>query len=177
MRLYFALPYFLIEAIAFWGVSRWLGTGVALILLFACLFGGLILAAWEMQNISRKLSRGTASAGRAVGDLGLIGAGAMGVAMPGFVTSIVGLLLICTPTRALVRNLLAKKLRTKIEELGAKSFEATNAYRQQAHYGSFAQPHASEQVIDEEEIQSWTRNLRPEDFGTDGSGSNDSGRK
>lgn len=108
MRLYFALPYLLIEALAFWGVSRWLGTGVALILLFVCLFGGLILAAWEMQNISRKLSRGTASAGRAVGDLGLIGAGAMGVAMPGFVTSIAGLLLIFTPTRALVRNILAK---------------------------------------------------------------------
>ncbi|ERA55848.1 phage T7 F exclusion suppressor FxsA [Corynebacterium diphtheriae DSM 43988] len=95
---------------------------------------------------------------------------------PGFVTSIAGLLLIFTPTRALVRNLLAKKLRTKIEELGAKSFEATNAYRQQAHYGSFAQPNTSE-VIDEEEIQSWTRNLKPEDFGSDDSGSNDSGRK
>ena len=29
-----AIPYFLIEALAFWGVARWLGVGWALILLF-----------------------------------------------------------------------------------------------------------------------------------------------
>ena len=47
-----AIPYFLIEALAFWGVARWLGVGWALILLFLFFFGGLFLAATEMRRIA-----------------------------------------------------------------------------------------------------------------------------
>ncbi|AZA11405.1 FxsA family protein [Corynebacterium gerontici] len=175
MPLVVALPYMIVEALAFWAVARWLGVGTALLLLITCFFLGLLLAAFEMRGIARKLSQGSENAGKAAGDIGLTAAGALAVAMPGFVTTILGLLLILRPTRALVRKSLAKKLRAKIEDLGVRSFEATNAYRQQASYGSFAGT-----VIDaepqqrangaqfEEELKRFSRDVRPEDFGTSG---------
>ncbi|ADL10494.1 FxsA family protein [Corynebacterium pseudotuberculosis] len=166
MPLFIGLPYILIEALAFWGVAQWLGTATALILLIAFLFGGLFLAAFEMRSISRRLASGSSSPGRAAGNLGLLAAGAVGVALPGFVTSVFGLLLILPPTRALVRSLLAKGLRKKIEDMGVRSFEATNSYRQHASYGSFS-PHSviDHDQINEEEIHKWSRDIKPEDFG------------
>ncbi|GAA1473911.1 FxsA family protein [Corynebacterium felinum] len=164
MPLYLAVPYFIIEALAFWAVASWLGVGYALLLLFAFFFGGLILAAIEMRRIAATLSRGTSNPGKAAGDIGLIAAGAVGVAMPGFATSILGLLVIIAPTRAIIRRLLAKKLRTTIEDMGVRSFQATNAYRQRASYGSFSTGTNSQIVINEEEIQQWSTNLDPDDF-------------
>lgn len=88
------------------------------------------------------------------------------MALPGFVTSIIGLLLMLPPTRSAIRSVLAKKLRMKIEDLGVKSFQMTNQYRQQTSYGNFGGG-----VVDSEEnIQNWTKNLRPEDF--EGKGDN-----
>ncbi|MEJ5927308.1 FxsA family protein [Corynebacterium sp. H128] len=164
MPLLIAIPYFIIEALAFWGVSKLIGVGWALVALFVCFFGGLVLAAFEMQRIGRSALRnqGQVSAGRIAGDYGLIAAGAIGVALPGFVTFVLGLLLILPPTRALFRGMLAKKLRVKVENLGMRGFEATNRYRQEASYGSFKDPNKS--VIDEDEIQQWSDNLDPEDF-------------
>lgn len=166
MPLFIGLPYILIEAFAFWGVAQWLGTATALIALIAFLFGGLFLAAFEMRSISRRLASGNSSPGRAAGDLGLLAAGAVGVALPGFVTSLFGLLLILPPTRALIRSFLAKGLRKKIEDMGVRSFEATNSYRQHASYGSFsAQSIIEHDQLNEEEIQKWSRDIKPEDFG------------
>lgn len=170
-----ALPYMIIEALAFWAVARWLGVGTALLLLIACFFLGLVLAAFEMRGIAKKLAEGREHAGKAAGDIGLTAAGAVGIAMPGFVTTVLGLLLILRPTRAIVRKFMAKKLRAKIEGLGVRSFQATNAYRQQASYGSFtgtvvdADP---DQRMDsaefEEELKRFGRDVKPEDFGTAG---------
>lgn len=163
MPLIIAIPYFLIEALAFWGVSQLIGVGWALVALFICFFGGLVLAAFEMKRIgSVALHQKNPNPGRIAGDYGLLAAGSILVALPGFVTTIVGLLLILPPTRALVRGMLAKKLRAKVENLGMKGFEQANRYRQQASYGTFTDP--NKPVIDEDEIQDWTRNVKPEDF-------------
>lgn len=165
-----AFPYILLEALTFWGVASWLGPGKAVLWLLAFFFGGLFLAAWEMSSISKKVGSGKIGPGQTAGDLGLVAAGSFLVALPGFVTSILGLLLIFAPTRALIRGLLAKKLRTRIEDFGVRSFEAANSYRQRANYGSFAGGEDSAVVIDEEEIQQWSFNLRPEDFTDPGTG-------
>lgn len=163
MPLIIAIPYFIIEALAFWGVSQLIGVGWALVALFVCFFGGLVLAAFEMQRIGKVALRSQhVHPGRLAGDYGLLAAGAILVALPGFVTTALGLLLILSPTRALVRGMLAKKIRTKVEELGMKGFEQANRYRQQASYGSFADP--NKPVIDEDEIEDWSRNIKPEDF-------------
>lgn len=178
-----AIPYFFVEILAFIAVVMWLGIGWAIGLLFLAFFGGLILAAFEMQRISRAATiaqkSGQGSPGAIAGNFGLTAAGAILVVMPGFVTSIIGLLLMIPPTRMLIRKTLAKRMRTAIENLGVKGFEAANGYRVQASYGEFgsfggfagpgdtSDKRADEPiVIDEEEIQEWTSDLRPEDFGT-----------
>ncbi|QGU01970.1 phage T7 F exclusion suppressor FxsA [Corynebacterium kalinowskii] len=163
MPLIIAIPYFLIEALAFWGVSQLIGVGWALVALFLTFFGGLVLAAFEMKRIGRvALHQQKVNPGRLAGDYGLLAAGAILVALPGFVTTVLGLLFILSPTRALVRGMLAKKLRVKVENLGMKGFEQANRYREQASYGSFMDP--NKPVIDEEEIHDWSENVKPEDF-------------
>ncbi|MBN9643533.1 FxsA family protein [Corynebacterium mendelii] len=176
MPLIIVLPYLLIEALAFWGVSQLIGVGWALILLFVFLFGGLALAAHEMRSIAIKMSEGRTSAGRGAGDWSLVAAGSVFVALPGFVTSAIGALLIIPPTRGLVRGLLAKTIRNKIEDMGVRSFEMTRSYAQKdtRTYGSFSgnttvtktrtvEPDPAE----EEEISRWSDKVNPEDF-TDG---------
>lgn len=170
-----AIPYFIIEILAFIGVVMWLGFGWALGLLALFFIGGLLLAGVELRRISRSAAihqaSGQGSAGAIAGNIGLTAAGAILVAMPGFVSSIVGLLFIFSPTRALFRKMLAKRLRGAIENMGVRGFEAVNGYRTQASYGNFgaafnpeAQPAADPIVLDEEEIQTWTSDLKPEDF-------------
>ena len=171
------LPYLLIEALAFWGVSQLIGVGWALVLLFVFLFGGLALAAHEMRSIAIKMSQGRTSAGRGAGDWSLVAAGSVFVALPGFVTSVVGALLIIPPTRALVRGLLAKTLRAKIEDMGVRSFEATRSYahKDAASYGSFTgnatvtktTPHSPDSA-ETEEIERWSSKVSPDDFSDGG---------
>ncbi|MCS4535067.1 FxsA family protein [Corynebacterium sp. HS2168-gen11] len=179
MPMIVAIPYFFIEGIAFMLVSWWLGIGYALLLLFGLFIAGIMLAALEMARISKRLTAGQPAPVATAGDLGLLAAGAVGIAMPGFVTTILGLLLIFAPTRAVVRRLLANKLREKIEAMGVRSFSATHAYRQKATYGTFVDADATASSpapsfeIDEEALKRWTENLRPEDFGPDASGNAD----
>lgn len=168
MPLVIFIPYFFIEALAFWGVSEWLGVGWALFALFAFMAGGVVLAAWEMRQISVKLATGGRSPGASAGDLGLVAAGAMLVALPGFVTSIFGLLLIIAPTRSLIRKMMAKRMRSWLEDMGVRSYNATNQYRHHAQYGSFTPKSDDDPGFDENQIQIWTRDVKPEDFGSPG---------
>ena len=192
MPILVALPYILIEALAFWGVASWLGVGTALLLLLGFFFGGLIFAAWEMSRISRRLMQGN-NPGKAAGDLGLTAAGAILIAMPGFCTSIFGLLLVLTPTRALMRKVLARKLALKIEQLGVRSYEQAAAFRPTTStYGSFGSgtgtgsgvvlgedgkviipggtganggtPRPDSDPNFEAEIEAWSATMKPEDF-------------
>ncbi|MGP6173226.1 FxsA family protein [Corynebacterium sp. A21] len=183
MPLLIALPYIILEVLTFWGLATWLGVGWALLVLLLCFFGGLWIAAFEMRRISQAAAKQQIDPGRAAGDYGLLAAGAVLVALPGIASSLIGLLLIIPLTRAVVRKMLARKLRASIENMGVRSFEATNMYRQQASYGHFADPNSAptpsaatdsaHPVIDEEEIQQWTSTLDPDDFrgGDDTNGS------
>ena len=169
MPIFIAIPYILTEALAFWLVASWLGVGWALLLLLLFFFGGLLLAATEMRRIALKLSQGRVNAGRGAGDYGLVAAGALGVAMPGFITTVIGLLLIISPTRSVVRGILARKMRRKIEDLGVRGFEAANRYRQTTSYGTFVVDHhpAEDPTTsgpDDQEIQRWSSEVTPEDF-------------
>lgn len=164
-----ALPYFLLEVLTFWLLASWLGLGWALLTLVLCFVGGLWIAAAEMRRISRAAATQQIDPGKAAGDYGLLAAGAVLVALPGIATSVVGLLLVLPPTRAVIRGMLARKLRATIEDMGVRSFQMTDSYRQRASYGNFTDPDApaggaQNTVIDEEEIQEWTSQVDPEDF-------------
>ena len=125
MPLIFAVfPVLIIEALVFWAVASWLGLGWALFLMFALMAVGLLAAPFEMRRVGALAARQKVSAGRVAGDYGLLTAGAILAGSPGIASSIVGLLLILPPTRALVRGMLAKKLLRSIEDLGVRTFEA-----------------------------------------------------
>lgn len=175
-----AVPYLLIEALTFWAVASWIGVGWALLALFGAMFLGAALTGVELRRVGRLAAAKRLSPGRVAGDYGLLTAGGILSGIPGFATSILGLLLILPPTRALVRAGLAAKLKSTIEDLGVRTFEATSAYRPHAEYGTFggfgaggnrtgASDAGTQQpdsiVIDEDEIRDWTRDVRPEDFG------------
>jgi len=167
-------PVLIIEALVFWAAASWLGIGWALFLMFALMAVGVLAAPLEMRRVGALAARQKVTAGRVAGDYGLLTAGAILAGSPGIASSVVGLLFILPPTRAVVRGLLARKLMKSIEDLGVRSFEATQAGRQGTSYGSFTDPAAPPadrpgptgpaEVIDEAEIEKWTKDIRPEDF-------------
>ncbi len=165
-------PVLIIEALVFWAVASWLGLGWALFLMFALMAVGLLSAPLEMRRVGALATRQKVSVGRVAGDYGLLTAGAFLAGSPGIASSVVGLFLILPPTRAVVRGILAKKLMRSIEDLGVRSFQATRAGRPGTSYGSFTDPFAPQpdpsdgpaEVIDESEIEQWTKDIRPEDF-------------
>lgn len=153
------LPYILVEFLAFYLLATWLGLGWAILVLIIAFFGGLFLAAYEMRSISRALATNpNLNAGRAAGNYGLVGTGALLLALPGVVTTFLGLLFIIPPTRALIRRFLARKFREKLEALGMRSYRITET--RSFTYGRFDDP----SVVDEEEIKKWRDNLDPKDF-------------
>ncbi|AKK03115.1 FxsA family protein [Corynebacterium epidermidicanis] len=177
------LAYLVLEALAFWAVSQLIGVGWAFVALFLLLVGGIVLAGIEMKQVARAALSGQRSAGGSAVDYGLITAGSIGVAVPGFLTSIMGIFLIIAPTRALVRAALARKAKRFVEELGMRGFEAAGKYRASTSYGSFGSSETTtpgnrpnnDQVIDEEpqpsdeDISSWAENIDPDDFTGPGS--------
>ena len=172
------VPYLLIEAVTFWAVATWIGVGWALLTVFILMAVGIVAAGVEMQRVGRSAAARRISPGRMAGDYGLLTVGAILAGLPGIASSVLGLLLIFPPTRAIARKVLAKKLVRSVEDFGVRSFEATNAYRTGASYGTFGDPEGGSSggtggpggsgtrgtIIDEDEIDEWTRTMRPEDF-------------
>ena len=170
------VPYLLIEAVTFWAVATWIGVGWALLTVFILMAVGIVAAGVEMQRVGRSAAARRITPGRMAGDYGLLTVGAILAGLPGIASSVLGLLLIFPPSRAIARKVLAKKLVKSVEDFGVRSFEATNAYRTGASYGTFGDPAGSPSgggsdssgsrgtIIDEDEIDEWTRTLRPEDF-------------
>ena len=118
--------YVLVETLVFYAVAKWLGVGIALLLLLGVFFGGFLVALWQMSRLGRLAQRRGLSprdSSRVLGDMGLVAAGTVGVALPGFVSSVVGLVLIVPVTRAVVRRMVAKRLQERISVVGARNFE------------------------------------------------------
>lgn len=185
------VPYLLIEAVTFWAVATWIGVGWALLTVFILMAVGIVAAGVEMQRVGRSAAARRITPGRMAGDYGLLTVGAILAGLPGIASSVLGLLLIFPPSRAIARKVLAKKLVKSVEDFGVRSFEATNAYRTGASYGTFGDPEggaggpgttggtdARGTIIDEDEIDEWTRTMRPEDFRDPGENPGDTpGRK
>ena len=174
MRASVIFGYVLVETLVFYAVAKWLGVGTALLLLLGVFFGGFLVALWQMSRLGRLAQRRGLSArdsSRVLGDMGLVG-----VALPGFVSSVVGLVLIVPVTRAVVRRVVAKRLQERISVVGARSFERVYQSRPRTSYGSFGGQSAPI-VVDESEIVEWSKSVKPEDFaGPRGSSDNDSGK-
>lgn len=155
----FFLTYVLIEALAFWGVSKLVGVGWALAGLFILMAIGAVSASVALRAELQRASTGASTMGQFAGGTALVAAGWGLSVIPGYVSSLVGALLVFRPTRELVRSSLARSWQKKIEDFGVKFYSSTPMSGYSPTYGSF---------IDHDEIEQWSKEARPEDFGEAG---------
>ncbi|WP_448858701.1 FxsA family protein [Corynebacterium propinquum] len=203
--------YMLSEILAFWAVASLIGFGWAMLALLATVVLGILITRIEVRRIAatqasllqRLRAQRNASladdshaapnlrqAGKSAGDIGLTLAGAFLLAVPGFATAFVGLLLVFPLTRPIIRGFLLGRMQRSVEKFGVRFFEASPTGRKHASYGSFGfgdgRTHgssdsadfgetsgnssdktasASDDVLDEEELRQWAESMSPEDFG------------
>lgn len=155
----FFVTYVLIEALAFWGVSKLVGVGWALAGLFILMAIGAVSASVALRAELKRASTGASTMGQFAGGTALVAAGWGLSVIPGYVSSLVGALLVFRPTRELVRSSLARSWQKKIEDFGVKFYSSTPMSGYSPTYGSF---------IDHDEIEQWSKEARPEDFGEAG---------
>ncbi|MCZ9292995.1 FxsA family protein [Corynebacterium meitnerae] len=155
----FFVTYVLIEALAFWGVSKLVGVGWALAGLFILMAIGAVSASVALRAELQRASTGASTMGQFAGGTALVAAGWGLSVIPGYVSSLVGALLVFRPTRELVRSSLARSWQKKIEDFGVKFYSSTPMSGYSPTYGSF---------IDHDEIEQWSKEARPEDFGEAG---------
>ncbi|MDO4908556.1 MAG: FxsA family protein [Corynebacterium sp.] len=133
----YILIYFILEVLAFYVVSRLIGVGWALIALFVLFFLGILIGALEMRSIAMRALRGTDSAGALMGDYTLSIIGAFGIALPGFLSSIGGLLCVFPPTRFLIRRMIARTIYNRMEQFSQQFMTSAMRYTSRNNSNTF----------------------------------------
>ena len=182
------IAYILLETLAFWAVAEWIGVLWALLALALTMLFGMTIASWEVRRMMVSRIRQTddgvyvmedPTPGKTAGNVGLTMVGGILLSLPGFVSTVFGALLIFAPTRSIIRTLLAASMFRKIENMGVRVYEASPMAQHRDSYGSFGtfdagasgdgmggmdQTGQSHEVLDEDEIRTWTQHVKPEDF-------------
>ena len=173
------IAYILLETLAFWAVAQWIGVLWALLALALTMFFGMTIASLEVRRMMSSRIRQAGDGmyvmedptpGKTAGNVGLTMVGGILLSMPGFVSTVIGALFIFAPTRSLIRTMLAASMFKKIEDMGIRAYEASPMAQHRDSYGSFGNagpttPNTpSPEVIDEDELRDWTKNVKPEDF-------------
>lgn len=139
MRLLF-FAYFLIEVLAFLGVAQLIGIGWAFLAVFALMVLGGIAANVAFRNSLRKAAEGRSSIGTLAGDSAILFTGWVLTIVPGFVSSVVGLLMVFGPTRALMRRSLTARTQRAMEDFGVRAYSASPMGQYHTSYGTFTAP-------------------------------------
>lgn len=129
--------YFLVEALAFYGVAQLIGVGWALFWIFALMVLGALLAGLSMRSALAQAAYGRSSVSKLAGDSALLLVGWVLSVVPGFATSFAGLLLIFGPTRGLIRRSLTAKVQRDVEDFSARVYNASPMARRTTSYGHF----------------------------------------
>lgn len=139
-----AFAYLVVEALAFYLVAVWIGVGWAILLIFGLMILGGLWGLNQLRNVASRAAQAAQTSephqvnpGRAAGDIGLIMVGALLSVTPGFVTGIVGLLLIFPPTRGAVRRYAAGRLAKAMEGFGTRMYSRSPMSRNHTTYGHF----------------------------------------
>lgn len=113
----FLLLYLIVEVAAIWAVASLVGALWTIVLLLAGAFVGSWLARREGGKVIQSLM-GAARAGKSghqeVTDGMLVGLGGLLIFLPGFVTDILGLLVMVPPTRTLLRKAWLRRLERRV---------------------------------------------------------------
>ena len=136
----FLAAYLLIELAAVIGLIWWIGFGPTLLVLIAAMLIGLLVAGTQLRRqlarlMSREFGRTAAPGGPAgaVTDSALIALGTVLVSVPGLVSSLLGMAMLVSPTRAALRPaataLAARSLTKRVvfADIGARGFGAGRA--------------------------------------------------
>lgn len=105
MRLF--LIYVLVELAVVVGLASTIGFGWTFLLVVGTFALGLALAGSQLRRQVQRLQSGLSSPHGAVSDGALVALGTVLTVVPGLVTSVLGLLLLLPPTRALARPAVA----------------------------------------------------------------------
>ncbi|SDS07597.1 FxsA family protein [Corynebacterium timonense] len=157
--------YFVVEVLAFIGVSSQIGLGWAFLAVFALsVFGGLG-ANIALRNSLRRAAGGQGSLGRLAGDGALLAVGWLLCILPGFVSSAVGLIMVFPPTRALLRRALTASATKAMEDFSVRVYSASPVAQYRTSYGTFTTPptessqpsQSSQPEVDVEKLEEWFR--------------------
>ncbi|MCT1425578.1 FxsA family protein [Corynebacterium sanguinis] len=132
--------YFLVEVLAFLGVAKLIGIGWAFVAVFALMVIGGLAANIALRNSVRKAAQGRSSLGTLAGDSAILVAGWVLTILPGFVSSLIGLIMVFGPTRALLRRGLSAKVQRAVEDFGVRAYTVSPMSQVHDSYGSFTAP-------------------------------------
>lgn len=157
--------YLIVEIAAFILLGVSLGWGWALLIVLGLFVIGLFVATWQMRALAVRAVNQPDHPGQLTADAALSAVGADLVALPGVVTSVLGILLLLPPTRSLTRKMLGSAARRTLENFGGTTFTTVSR---------FGAPESRNipgwgQVIDHR-----TDEFRPKDSGSQDSSSRDS---
>lgn len=159
--------YFFIEVLAFIGVAKWIGLGWAFLAIFLCMLLGGVATSLSMRNALSSAAQGRTSIGQLAGDSALLLVGWCLCVVPGFVSTILGLLTVFPPTRGLIRRGITTRAQRKIDEFSMQVFNASPLAKRTTSYGTFTQPG---EVIDADELEELYRMESPEEDTRGGNG-------
>jgi len=148
--------YFAIEVLAFIGVAHFIGIGWAFFAVFALSALGGLAANVSLRNALSRTAGGRESLGNLAGDSAILMTGWVLCILPGFVSSVLGLLMIFPPTRSLMRRSLTARARASVERFGMRVYSSTPMAQRRTTYGSFTGA-GDPQVIDADELEQWYR--------------------
>jgi UPF0716 protein FxsA len=109
----------LVELVLFVLVAGWIGVGWTILATLATSALGVMLVARQGTKALADLrdrARTRRSAGRELGDAGLVAAGGLLMVLPGFLGDLVGLLCLLPVTRGLVRALLTRLVLVRLPD-------------------------------------------------------------
>ncbi|NKY32436.1 FxsA family protein [Nocardia speluncae] len=116
------IAYLVVEIAVFAAAVSWLGAVPAILLLIASSAAGMLLLGSQWRRVGeqfRRASRAEITPGAAVADGALVAFGSVLMFVPGLVSSVVGLLMLLPPTRALFRPVLAAVAARRVAKLAA----------------------------------------------------------
>lgn len=117
MPLILLLVLFVAEVAALVAVGTWIGVGwTVLLFVGTSVLGGVLLRNQGRRTLTelRQAQAAHRSGGKELADGALGGIGALFMVLPGFLTDLIGLLLVLPPTRALVRPLLGAAIARRV---------------------------------------------------------------
>lgn len=136
--------YLVVELIAFILLGVWIGWGWALLILLGVFVLGLALATWQMRELTVRALSQNDRPGALTADMALSMVGAVGVAVPGIVSSFLGIFFLIPPTRTLIRKMLGQAARRSLERFGVTTYTRVNRIQNSGGWGDVIDHRAGE---------------------------------